>query len=283
MAANRGRSLSRVGVHAVLAVGALVTVYPLIWLTSASLKESVDILGDSPWNLLPSPATIQNYTTGWKGVGQGVSFAQYTANSLILAALTVVGSVISCSLAAYAFGRLRFRFKSFWFALMLGSIMLPFEVVIIPQYILFNKIGWVNTYLPILAPQFFAQNAFLVFLITQFVRSIPKEIDEAAAIDGAGPIRIYWSIVLPLSVPALATAAVLAFLASWSNLIAPLIYLNDPKKYTLPLGLSSFLNESGAGNFGALMAMSAVALIIPFIVFLTCQRYILRGVAINVR
>lgn len=283
MSTQQGRRRSKVGVHALLAVGALVTVYPLIWLVSASLKQSVNILGDSPWSLLPSPATTENYRTGWEGVGQGVSFAQYTLNSLVLAVLTVVGSVISCSLAAYAFGRLSFRLKKFWFALMLGSIMLPFEVVIIPQYILFNKIGWVNTYLPLLVPQFFAQNAFLVFLITQFVRGIPKEIDEAATIDGAGPIRIYWNIVLPLSVPALATAAMLAFLASWSNLIAPLIYLNNPQKYTLPLGLSSFLDESGAGSFGPLLAMSAVSLVIPFIVFLTCQRYMLRGIAINLR
>lgn len=275
--------LPRVATHVVLALGALITIYPLIWLVSASLKQSSSILSDSPWDLVPSPATTENYSSGWSGVGQGLSFQQYTINSLILAALTVAGSVVSCSLAAYAFGRLNFAMKKLWFALMLGSIMLPFEVVIIPQYIMFNRMGWVNTYLPIIVPQFFAQNAFLVFLITQFVRGIPREIDEAASIDGAGPFRIYRHIILPLSVPALATAATLAFLASWSNLIGPLIYLNDPHKYTLPLGLSSFVSEAGSGNYGALMAMSAVALVIPFIVFLTCQRYILSGVAINLR
>jgi multiple sugar transport system permease protein len=257
--------------------------YPLLWLVSSSLKPGRDVLGSSAFALIPTQPTLRNYSDGWAGVGQGFGFGQYFLNSLVLAVLTVAGSVVSCSLAAYAFGRLNFRFKRMWFGLMLGSIMLPFEVVIIPQYVLFHGLGWIDTYLPLLVPQLLAQNAFLVFLITQFLRGLPRDVDDAAALDGAGPFRTYLYVILPLSRPALVTAGLLTFLSSWGNFIAPLIYINDPAKYTLPLGLASFVGESGATDIGPLLAMSALSLLVPLLIFVLFQRSLLRGISTQLR
>lgn len=273
----RSKEGGRVAAPIILGFGGLVMLYPLLWLLGSSFKNGPDTVSDPAWQIWPSSLNLTNYISGWFDMRSSTPFFQYALNSLFVGVLAVVGSVASCSLTAYAFGRLQFRFRNFWFALMLGSIMLPFEVLIIPRYLMFSSFGWINSYLPILVPQFFAQNAFLVFLVTQFVRGIPRELDEAATIDGAGLFRRFWAIILPLSVPALATAGTLAFFDSWSNLIAPLIYLSDQSKYTMPLGLAAFVTEAGQTNIGPMIAMSAFSLVVPLLVFLVCQRYVIRG------
>jgi multiple sugar transport system permease protein len=186
---------------------------------------------------------------------------------------------MSCSLAAFAFARLRFRGKNFWFALMLGTLMLPYHVTLIPQYILFLNLDWVDTILPLVVPKYLATDAFFIFLMVQFFRGIPRELDEAAMMDGCSPWRIYRKIILPLSLPVLATAAIFTFIFTWDDFFAPLVYLNDMGSYTVQLGLRAFVDSSGKSDWGALFAMSVLALVPILFFFLFFQRLLIEGVA----
>lgn len=217
------------------------------------------------------------YWRGWTGLT--VTFGTFFWNSLVVSALATVGNVLACSLTAFAFARLRFRGRRFWFALMLGTLMLPYQVTLIPQYVLFLHLGWVNTILPLVVPKFFAVDAFFVFMMVQFFRGIPRELDEAAAIDGCSPWRTYWSVLLPLSVPVLATAAIFSFIWTWEDFFGPLIYLNDIGTYTVQLGLRSFVDASGTSDWGGLFAMSSLSLLPVFLIFLFFQRLLIQGIA----
>src|SRR5450631_477158 len=189
--------------HAILCLASIAMLYPLLWMLASSFKPESDIFGSA--SLWPRSFSLDAYWRGWSGLQ--VSFGKFFLNSLLVSLSCVVGNVMSCSLAAYAFARLKFRGQKFWFALMLGTLMLPYHVTLIPQYILFLNLDWVNTFLPLVVPKFLAVDAFFIFLLVQFFRGLPRELDEAAMLDGCGPWRIYWTIILPLSLPALATAA----------------------------------------------------------------------------
>jgi multiple sugar transport system permease protein len=191
----------------------------------------------------------------------------------------MVGNIISCSMAAYAFARLRIKFKSFWFALMLGSIMLPAHALIVPQYILFKNLGWINTFLPMIVPKFLATDAFFIFLMIQFIRNIPTELDDAAKMDGCGMFSFYLRIIMPLAVPALVTTAIFTFIWTWSDFFTQLIYLNDTSLYTIPLALSTFLDSTGNSAYGQLFAMSLLSLIPIIGFFLAFQRLLLDGIS----
>lgn len=249
--------------------------YPLLWMLSSSFKPSGQIF-DEP-SLWPSTFVLDNYARGWTLFA--VSFGTFFKNSFIVAIGSVIGSVASSSLAAFAFARINFRFKRFWFALMLGTIMLPGHVLIVPEYILFLKLGWVNTFLPLIVPRFLATNAFFIFLIIQFIRGIPRDLDDAAKIDGASMFRIYWDIVLPLSLPALATTAIFSFLWSWDDFFSQLLYLSDVKTYTVPLGLRLFIDSTTSSSWGPLFAMSILSLIPLFAIFILFQRLIIQGIS----
>ncbi len=210
-----------------------------------------------------------------------VSFTTFYWNSLVIAVLVVVGNVLSCSLAAYAFARLEFPGRKLLFAVMLATLMLPYHVTLIPQYVLFLNLGWVDTILPLVVPKFLAADAFFIFLMVQFFRGLPRELDEAAMMDGCGPWRIYWKIVLPLSLPVLATAGIFSFLWTWNDFFGPLIYLNDIANYTVPLALRSFIDATGTSAWGQLFAMSVLAILPIFLVFLFFQRLIISGVALS--
>jgi multiple sugar transport system permease protein len=214
---------------------------------------------------------------GWTALR--VSFTTFYFNSFLIAILAVVADLLACSMTAYAFARLEFRWKNFWFALMLGTLMLPYHVTLVPQYVLFQTIGWVDTFLPLVVPKFLAVDAFFIFLMVQFFRGIPREIDEAARMDGCGPWRIYWRIMLPLSTPVMATAAIFSFIWTYDNFLGPLIYLNDINLYTVPLALRAFVDSSGLSAWGQLFAMSTLSLVPLFLFFLFFQRLIIRGVA----
>ena len=188
---------------------------------------------------------------------------------------------MACSLTAYAFARLEFRLKWFWFALMLGTLMLPYHVTLVPQYVLFLSIDWVDTILPLVVPKFLAVDAFFIFLMVQFFRGLPRELDEAARMDGCGPWRIYWRIILPLSTPVLATAAIFSFIWTWDDFLGPLIYLNNITNYTVPLALRAFVDSTGLSAWGQLFAMSTLSLVPVFVFFLFFQRLIIRGVAMS--
>jgi pectin-derived oligosaccharide transport system permease protein len=239
------------------------------------ISSCADIFGSA--SLWPGHFSLEAYRRGWSGLQ--VTFGKFFINSLIVSLCCVVGNVFSCSLAAYAFARLNFRGKKFWFALMLGTLMLPYHVTLIPQYILFLNLGWVDSFLPLIVPKFLAVDAFFIFLLVQFFRSIPRELDEAAMIDGCGPWRIYWTVIVPLSLPALATAAIFTFIWTWDDFFGPLVYLNDMNSYTVQLGLRSFVDSTGKSDWGALFAMSTLTLLPVFASFLFFQRLLIDGIA----
>jgi multiple sugar transport system permease protein len=267
----------RVAAHAALIVCSIGMLYPVLWMISSSFKPEQLIFAD--YSLWPKDFSWRAYSEGWHGLQ--VSFSRFFLNSAMVAALAVIGNVLACSLAAFAFARLKFRFKRLWFTLMLGTLMLPYHVTLIPQYVLFLNLGWVDTFLPLVVPKFLAVDAFFIFLMVQFFRSIPRELDEAAVMDGCGPFKIYWKIILPLSKPVLATAAIFSFIWTWDDFFGPLVYLNDMANYTVPLALRSFVDSTGRSEWGPLFAMSTLSLVPVFLVFLFFQRLIIHGIAMS--
>ncbi|WP_430514272.1 carbohydrate ABC transporter permease [Pannonibacter phragmitetus] len=253
----------------------VVMLYPLLWLTASSLKPENEIFGSL--SLWPSSFQFDNYTKGWFALP--LSFTTFYINSTIVTVLSVIGNLISCSFAAYAFARLQFTGRSFFFALMMMTLMIPYHVVLIPQYVLFLELGWVDTYLPLVVPRFLAADGFFIFLMVQFFRQLPRELDEAAMIDGCSPFKIYWAIILPLSLPAMATAAIFSLIWVWEDFLAPLIYLNDIKSYTVPLALRLFLDQEGQSLYGQMFAMSVLSLVPVLIFFVAFQKLIVRGIA----
>ncbi|RSM47845.1 carbohydrate ABC transporter permease [Amycolatopsis balhimycina DSM 5908] len=261
--------------HAVLLAGVVVMIYPLVWLVGASFKPENQIF--STLNPIPWHFTFENYLSGWTATG--TSFTVYLTNSATIAICVVIGNIASCSLAAYAFARLDFAFRKLWFGLMLGTLMLPFQATMIPQYTIFYKLNWINTFLPLVVPQLLAFDSFFIFLMVQFIRGIPRELDEAAAIDGAGHGRIFFSVILPLLRPALLTTGVLTFIWTFNDFLRQLVYLSDKSRYTVPLGLNSFIDRASGSSYGGMLAMSVVTLVPTVVVFLVCQKRLVDGVA----
>jgi len=254
-----------------------VVLYPVVWVIGASFKPSKDIINSL--RLFPTDPVLANF----KGLADGIadiSIWTFFQNSLLYAGGAVVGILISCSLTAYAFAKIRFVGRNLLFSLMIGTLLLPYHVLLIPQYVMFQKLELINTYVPLLLGKYLATEAFFVFLMVQFMRNLPRELDEAARIDGCGHLRIYWSIVLPLCRPALITSAIFTFINAWNDFMGPLIYLNEPGKYTVSLGMMMFRDSDGvAANYGGLIAMSLVALLPVLLFFLAFQRYLIDGMA----
>jgi multiple sugar transport system permease protein len=261
-------------------IGALsvlvVVLYPVVWVIGGSLKPGDEIVGSL--QLFPTDPIIDNYERLTEGIA-GISIWSFFANSLFVAVGSVLGVVVSCSLAAYAFARIRFAGRNLFFTLMIGTLLLPVHVLLVPQYVLFQKMELINTYVPLLLGKFLAVDAFFVFLMVQFMRSLPRELDEAARIDGCGHWRIYWMIVLPLCRPALITSAIFSFIWAWNDFLGPLIYLNEPDKYTVSLGLKMFMDQDSIADYGGMIAMSLVALLPVLLFFLAFQRHLVEGAA----
>jgi multiple sugar transport system permease protein len=270
---DRGKGL---GFHLfVLAVTAVV-LYPALWMLMSSFKPTSDIVGNV--SLWPEDFNLANYATALNGIG-GVSFWTFFWNSMFLAVMSVVGIALSASVTSYAFARIEFPGRKVFFALMIATLLLPFHVVIIPQYIVFNNLGLIDSFVPLLIGKFLAAEAFFVFLMVQFMRNLPRELDEAARIDGAGHVRIFTAIMLPLMKPALVTSSIFAFIWSWNDFFGPLLYLKDPALYSLPIALRLFVDQTSTSDYGAQMAMSVLALIPVMLFFLLFQRYLVGGVA----
>lgn len=261
--------------HVVLLSVSVLMLYPLLWMLAASFRPENEIFTSS--SIIPSEWSIDSYIRGWNGLR--TSFGVFFTNSFIVSILSVCGNVLACSMAAFAFARLDFKFKNFWFAMMLMTLMLPYQVTLIPQYVLFRQLGWVNTFLPLVVPKFLAADGFFIFLMVQFFRGLPKELDEAAQMDGCSPWRIYWKIIMPLSMPVLATAAIFTFIWTWDDFFGPLIYLSEMKTYTVMLGLRTFTDSTGQSDYGGLFAMSVLSLVPIFLFFLFFQRLLIEGIA----
>ncbi|MFD7156732.1 carbohydrate ABC transporter permease [Kribbella sp. NPDC059898] len=262
-------------IHVVLAGSALVMLYPVIWMVVSSLRPGNEIFRDP--GILIKDLRIENYRVGWNALTE--PFTRYLLNSALVVLGSILGNLVSCSMAAYAFARLEFTAKKLWFGIMLLSIMLPIHVVIVPQYILFSKLGWINTVLPLIVPKLLATDAFFVFLMVQFIRGIPRELDEAARIDGCGKASIFGRIILPLMVPALATTTIFTFIWTWNDFFSQLIYLTDPHMYTVPIALRSFVDSTSSSSWGSMFAMSVVSLVPVFLAFLLGQRFLIKGIA----
>lgn len=263
--------------HIFLSFFAFIMLYPLLWMLASSLKPDNEIFGTL--SLWPSEFRWDNYVKGWFGLR--VSFTQFYINSLTVTVLSVIGNLFSCSFAAYAFARLEFTGRRFFFALMMMTLMIPYHVVLIPQYVMFLNLGWVDTYLPLVVPRFLAADGFFVFLMVQFFRQLPRELDEAAMIDGCSPFKIYWAIIMPLSTPALATAAIFSFIWVWEDFLAPLIYLNDINNYTVPLALRLFVDAESQSAYGQMFAMSLLSLVPVVLFFIVFQKLIIKGIAMS--
>ncbi|MBL4766342.1 MAG: carbohydrate ABC transporter permease [Rhodobacteraceae bacterium] len=275
---NKTSRWGQLGRHTLLLLASIIMIYPLLWMIGSAFKPESQIFTNP--GALPTEFKLDNFIDGWSALR--IDFTVFYINSFIIAGLSVVGNLLACSMTAYAFARLDFKLKRLWFTLMLCTLMLPYQVTLVPQYILFHQLGWVNTYLPLIVPKFLAVDAFFVFLMVQFFRGIPREIDEAAILDGCGPWRIYWRIMLPLSTPALATAAIFSFIWTYDDFLGPLIYLNDMRQWTVPLALRAFVDASGGESlYGELFAMSTLSLLPVFAVFLIFQRMIIRGIALG--
>lgn len=251
-------------------------VLPLIWMISTSLKPDDQIYsqdGATVLSLLPSPIRWMNYVEAMQTVPMGT----YLRNTLFLCFTTVLGAVASSAVVAYGFARLRFRGRETLFMMMIATMALPAQVTMIPVFALFRMLGWYGTFLPLIIPSLFG-NAFYIFLLRQFLRTIPEELAEAARIDGAGEWRIFWQLMLPLTKPALATCALFQFLGAWNDFFGPLLYINDPSKYTLAYGLQQFMSNYG-GEWAQLMAGATVFTVPVIILFFLAQRTFIQGIA----
>ncbi|MEI3847656.1 MULTISPECIES: carbohydrate ABC transporter permease [unclassified Microbacterium] len=260
----------------VLLVVTAVVLYPLVWLLFSTFKPNSEF--GSNMGLIPNNPTIDNYVKVLEGIA-GVPMWRFYLNSLIIAVGSVIGVLLSSSLAAYAFARIQFKGLGILFAAMIGTLLLPFHVVIIPQYIIFNRLDMIDTFWPLLLPKFLATEAFFVFLLVQFIRQMPRDMDEAARIDGAGHVRIFWSIILPLIKPALITCSIFAFIWSWNDFLGPLLYLTSPENYPLPIALRLYNDQTSVSDYGATVTASFIALIPVLLFFLVFQRFLVDGVA----
>lgn len=261
--------------HAFLAALGFVLFYPLLWMLGSSFKRTDQIFSEAaPWTAQP---TLDNYVRGWDATG--LPFGWHIGLSLVICALTIVGNCLSCSLTAYAFARMRFPGRRVLFAVMLVTIMLPAHVTLIAQYSMFRTLGWVDTILPLVVPKFFAVEAFFIFLMVQFIRSIPVELDEAARIDGCGDFGIYARVILPLLTPALVTTAIFSFIWAYNDFFSQLIYLSSLDRLTVPLALRRFLDGAGHSDWGAMFAMSIISIVPVLVVFVLFQRRIVEGMA----
>lgn len=267
------RNLNKVALHTVLLAAGLAMVFPFIWMLLTSFKTLPQLLND-PLSMLPDPWTVANYVKAWTAV----PFAQAYWNSLYIAVLSVGGTLLTASMAGYAFARIDFRGAKVIFVVFLATQMIPKQVTLIPFYLLMSKFGWVDSHLSLIVPAMLV-NPFAVFLMRQFVLTLPKELEEAALIDGCGRWRTFWRIVLPNLRPGLAALAIIVALDVWNNFLFPLVLLNTPDLFTVPLLLSSFRGQFGTINYGLVMAASAIATVPMLIAFVIGQRKIISSLA----
>ena len=254
----------------------LLMIYPLLWLISGSFKTNDEIF--TVFSLIPSHVSLKPYIDGWIGIGQQ-TYSQFFLNTLQMVLPSLFFNLLASFLVAYGFSRFRFPLKKVFFALMISTLMLPKTVIIIPRYMLFKNLGWLDSYLPFYIPALLATQSFFIFMLIQFIRGLPRELDESAVIDGCNSFQILFRILLPLSKPALFSAAIFDFIWQWNDFFNPLIYISSVAKYPLALGLRIDLDVGAAVNWGQVMAMSVVTMIPPILIFFFAQKYFVEGIA----
>jgi ABC-type glycerol-3-phosphate transport system permease component len=277
--AGTSRRLGRALLYTVAVATSLLFLAPFYWTVASSLKHVTEIFLFPPtW--VPAVPQWDNYAEVWRRVPFGI----FTLNTITITTLSLLGTMLTSSLVAYSFARFRYPGRDVFFMLTLSTMMLPYEVTLIPQYLLFNQLGWLDTFLPLIVPYWFGGNAFSIFLMRQFFLTIPRELDDAARIDGANFLRIFWSVLLPLSGPILATLAVIGFINHWNDFLGPLIYLDTRTNFTIALGLRYFQNVAGLGGepmHHLLMAASVTFTLPCIVIFFLAQRHFVRGIVLS--
>ncbi|WP_367566119.1 carbohydrate ABC transporter permease [Lacrimispora sp.] len=262
--------------HVVMILLGIFMLYPLIWMLFSSFKTNSEIFGSM--SLLPKEPIWDSFAKGWNGTGR-ITYTTYYKNTFLIVLPTMAFTVFSCSIVAYGFARFRFRLKQQLFVLMISTLMLPNSVLVIPRYLLYNKLGWLNTYFPFLMPALFACYPFFIYMMVQFFRGLPRALDEAATIDGCNSFQVYWYILMPLCKPALFSAAIFQFIWTWNDFFNSLIYINSVRKYPVVLALRMSLDATSAANWNQVLAMSVVSLVPGTILFFSAQKYFVEGVS----
>lgn len=274
---KKKRVLSGILYHFLVCGIGFVMIYPLLWMVMSSFKESNTIFTTAA-SLIPEKFTLQNYINGWKGFGK-ISFAIFFKNSLLISIVATIGTVISSSFVAFGLSRCQFRGRKLVFACMLLSMMLPAQVLMIPQYIWYQKLGWVGSYLPLTVPYCFAIQGFFVYLMVNFIDGIPKELDEAAKIDGCSYYGIYARVVLPLISPAMITACIFSFMWRWDDFLSALLYVDESVKYPVSLALKLFSDPGASSDYGGMFAMATLSIIPAVLIFIFFQKYLVEGIS----
>ena len=260
----------------IIAIG-IVMVYPLVWMVMSSFKPS-NIIFSTADQLISGDMSFINYIKGWKGFSH-TTFLTFYKNTIFVTGFATLGSLLVSPLIAFGLARLNFPGRKIIFALMLLTMMLPEQVLMIPQYLWFNTLGWVNSYRPLIIPYYFGFQGFFIYLMMNFISGLPHDLDEAAKIDGCSYYTIYSHIILPLIKPALATTAIFSFIYRWNDYMSPLLYLKRTEKYTISLALKLFTDQTSNSDYGALFAMSALSLLPIFIIFACMQKYLTEGIS----
>lgn len=276
MNSNTRKSLGTIIYHTLVASLGFMMLYPILWLVASSFKDNTEVFVRA-YSLIPQRFAYENYIIGWKGFG-GISFATFFKNSFTITVFATIGEVASSIVVAYGFSRIKFAYKKLWFLIMMLTMMLPSQVLIIPQYILFSKLGWINSFKPLIIPAYFG-SAFFIFLAMQFIQSIPMELDESAKIDGCGKFGIFLRIILPLLKPVIVTISIFSFYWRWEDFFGPLLYLNKAQLYPATLALKLFSDPTTKTSWGAMFAMSVLSVLPVFIIFLLFQKYIVEGIS----
>lgn len=261
--------------HLFVVLFGMLMIYPVLWMISGSFKDNAEILRGS-LGLFPENLKLTNYATGWSGFG-GISFTTFFKNSIIITAIATLGTVISSALVAYALSRVCFRGRKFWFTCMIATMLLPGQVIMIPSYLIWHRLGLVPGYLPLIIPNFCGQ-AFFIYQMMQFMSGIPRELDEAATIDGCSKYSIFTHIIMPLLKPSIVTTVIIQFYWKWDDYMGPLLYLSKPQSYTVSLAIKMFADASSTTDYGAMFAMSTLSLIPVFLIFLFFNRYLVEGI-----
>jgi len=262
--------------HLFIAALGLIMVYPVLWMISGSLKNNSEILSGS-LSLIPPAWRWDNFSRGWAGFGK-VRFSTYFKNSFMVTILATLGTVISSSLIAYSLSRIKFRGNKLWFTIMIGTMLLPGQVVMIPQYLIYNRIGWVGTFLPLIVPHFFGA-PFFIYMMMQFMTSIPRELDEAAIIDGCSKYSVFTRVIFPLLKPSIISTIIIQFYWKWDDYMGPMLYLGKPTSYTVSIAVKLFADVTSTTDYGAMFAMSTLSMIPVFLIFLFFNRYLVDGIS----
>jgi oligogalacturonide transport system permease protein len=268
--------LSKIGSYVLLSIFGLIMIYPLLWLVSATFRTNAEIF--SSIGLIPQHFSLDAYIKGWKGSGQ-LSFGIFYRNSILLAVPVVLGTVISSTLVAYGFVRFEFPLKKVFFSLMLSTLMLPGAVIIIPRFLLFKQLGWLDSYMPFIVPAFFGTFPFFNFMMVQFFRGLPRDLDESAKIDGCGSFSILIRILLPLCKPAIFSVSIIQFIWVWNDFFNVLIYVNSVSKFTLPLALRMSLDAVADVQWSEIMAMSLLTMLPCILIFFIAQKHFVEGIS----